>query len=389
MIPPGSDGQSQPWPPNRRVDHANADQPRESIRHDDAGRAITPLRWRSLRQLRKGQDPFLRAIGRRLHMAIMREPRPYPVLASLMTKGLGLFLLFACVMVVTMFGEFGCCAGVAFGMAAWVGVEQVDAIGKHKQAAARIVPSALAEGLCGQCCETLRGVAAVEGMISCPACQAQWRADRFQQPTFRVARTTCRQCQYDLSGVPRISPEVVLCPECGAHNAMATQLNQSFLDWAESVRSDLMIADDRGRTTYTCGSLLTDLVPPGKLPQPEGPLREAILRETRRPGLKTRVLWIVLLSAVTTALLVSYLIHRDHHGPNRFPITLALVIYASVVGVGGWALWNSEIGDDPPATARALIRHGHCGACGQRINDEPIAEDGCRICAACGAAWRS
>lgn len=72
----------------------------------------------------------------------------------------------------------------------------------------------LGVGLCPSCAEPIALREPDEdGRVACPSCSASWRSDRI---SIDAPRLQCRQCGYDLEGLPIAQDGCRECPECGA-----------------------------------------------------------------------------------------------------------------------------------------------------------------------------
>jgi alpha-beta hydrolase superfamily lysophospholipase len=54
--------------------------------------------------------------------------------------------------------------------------------------------------------------------------------------------------------------------------------------------------------------------------------------------------------------------------------------------IGGWWLWRGNT--RAAAAIRRCVTWGACPSCGYPLGSARVAEDGCRVCSECGAAWR-
>jgi hypothetical protein len=219
-----------------------------------------------------------------------------------------------------------------------------------------ISASALAEGYCGACAHSLRGVPEeADGCVCCGECGCAWKRFRLTSPHWREATEYEKAQTFKW----RFQPFKLLPRE--------------------------MVIDGRGRFVRSCGSFVYRL--PKETKDELGPAGRARLRAAIRDTATVRRAiagCVVAIVTVTPAILVLIEAIRD---PRADVILLAtgLLVFGAILIVG---LHFSPMGRQQ-WHVKALFDHGVCGGCGQMLPRPHAPEqDGCVVCANCRAAWR-
>jgi hypothetical protein len=148
----------------------------------------------------------------------------------------------------------------------------------------------------------------------------------------------------------------------------------------------IMVRDARGRLVPLLDRRALSLV------RPDGPIPLATRAEVRAEEERTlpvALAWTGLFLGALVVLLVPFLLYvlpaatqGRGIGPFFTLVPLVLMLLAGAVAEGGVRFLRRG------RTAAAVVRHGHCAACGYALLAVQPGADGCRVCPECGAAWR-
>jgi hypothetical protein len=318
---------------------------------DDRGREFQPLTTATVAGDGE-EDEARRRLIRRLRLGMKSHSKqlvlPQVIIAAVAFGG--------CCVGAALADVFGCAGPVGGfllgGLIAWLFVRSFV----RSEIAPAISASALAEGYCGACAHSLRGVPEeADGCLCCGECGCAWKRFRLTSPHWREAT------QYE----------------------SAQTFKWKFQPFKLPPRE--MVTDGRNRFVRSCGSFVCWL--PKETKDELGPAGRARLRAAIRDTATVRRAiagCVVAIVTVTPAILVLIEAIRD---PRADVILLAtgLLVFGAILIVG---LHFSPMGRQQ-WHVKALFDHGVCGGCGQMLPRPHAPEqDGCVVCANCRAAWR-
>jgi hypothetical protein len=90
------------------------------------------------------------------------------------------------------------------------------------------------------------------------------------------------------------------------------------------------------------------------------------------------------LLAIASVVLSAAVMYRSGHVSLAVSIAIVVVFAGGAVAIGGRSLVRANW----PTWRRVMLAEGHCPSCGYGLMELKEQEDGCRVCAECGAAWR-
>lgn len=265
---------------------------------------------------------------------------------------------------VLVFGCVGCAfaarVGGSIGQLVWFVIVIALAVGAsrattRRKIAAKMAASAVAEGFCGSCAQSLQGLPREEdGCICCSECGAAWKALRLTSPHWKE----------------------------GTAHEQKERFGGFFGSFTVFPRP--MVADGRGRFVRGTDGWVWRLPEETRKaiePSALGPLR----RDIRAVGVLPRIVSIVIVVAVFGVPACWILLESVGARENTWIVGLFLL------ALGALLLWLTLVSPmgSPDRRAEVLVKHGVCGGCGQMLG-RPFApeQDGCVVCANCRAAWR-
>lgn len=221
--------------------------------------------------------------------------------------------------------------------------------------APQLSASAVAEGFCGSCAQSLRGLPLEEdGCVCCAECGAAWRRLRIVSPHWEKATEYERNVKFRSGG---------------------------FLTDA---RAQEVIADDRGRFVRAASAWIWRL-PKHTRRELGAAGKRRVRRAVRRVGRVKRIVGMCLISLLCFAPAVLLLATAPGGATGEYWAMVALPVLLGVVL--SLVVWLSGMGA-PELRARAMASEGVCGACGAMLDGSKPEADGCAVCANCHAAWR-
>lgn len=335
---------------------------------DDRGNPINTLRPRDIRRAADAEDPTRAILARHLRDAIRAESQRFSVQRFVWIIGAVLaWVFFQFVAAQTAFRDIpGIRLGAIFGPALFLTI-----LGREltrRRVSRLVAATAVAEGICGQCCYSLGGVPADADLrITCPECGAAWAQDRITRPHW-------------------------------AGDALPTTFHDNRLPWKEDLLqwiklfitgtpkpSTLIAADDRGRFVRTVDSRFL-LVPHQRRQELTRQRIAALRRASRRKGRILRfILCLPLAIAGISAAVGAVALIQDRETTGAIVVTcvsLFFLLVAIVMNLGHSFL--------PPAhTARVLVSDGLCGSCIAGLAGQAVDAQGLTACPGCGASWRT
>lgn len=323
---------------------------RTSQLQDDRGRPLEPLTERTLRLEEENAESRRKLIRRLREGAKWAAQRD--LLAQLVVLGVLLFGCFGCAFAAQIGGHIGQLVWFVIVIAAAVGASRAMT---RRKIAAKMAASAVAEGFCGSCAQSLQGLPREDdGCICCSECGAAWKALRLTSPHWKEG--TAHEQQERFGG-----------------------FFGSFTIFPRPV-----VADGRGRFVRGTDGWVWRLPEPTTRelgPKALGPLR----RDIRAVGIGPRIVSLVIVAGVFGFpgcwILIGGMGSRD----NTWIIGLLLLCVGALLL---WLVLVSPMGS-PDRRAEVLVKHGVCGGCGQMLPRPHVPEqDGCVVCANCHAAWR-
>jgi len=337
------------------------------LARDDRGNPITALRPRDIQRSADAEDSARTHLAVHLRQAIKVESQRFSV------HRFGLIVVsvvaWAVVQVIVVQAGLGRYPGVRSG--AFIGgIIILVIIGREvtrRRVSRLVAATAVAEGICGQCCYSLNSVPTdPDGRITCPECGAAWAYERITRPHWLAA-------------------------------SLATTFHDEWLPWRQWLSksfwrfltstpkpSALIAADDRGRFVRTVDSRFFNL-PRARREELTIPRVTALRKETRRRGRVLRGLLSVPFAAVSVTCVIAAIKLLDDHEELGCIVVASFGLFFLIVTIAV----NFSHSFLPPAhTARVLAADGLCGSCVSPIDSQPADPDGCTTCSACGAAWR-
>ena len=330
---------------------------------DDRSQPVAILRPHDVRATAQCPDPHRAALARHLSNAINAEARRWTPRAI----WLGLALVVAYILLQV----FVSLAGLTrypmlipvFRIGGLIAVVIVSRADTRRHIASHLAATAVAEGLCGGCCYSLRDLPAdVDGCIVCPECGAAWQARRITRPHWLRAESQ----RTSTDGGSPISGWLVrfftLTPPPG----------------------QLIAPDDRGRFVCVVDSRLL-LVPRARREQ-LGSARLAEVRSgLRAVGRELRVLFALAPAIVAVLLGIASLnAAAERDAGLSLGTGVGLAMFASLA-VG---LVLSHAFYSPRRAARIMVARSLCPSCVHPLDGLPADADGCAVCPGCGSSWR-
>ncbi|MFZ4572926.1 MAG: hypothetical protein ACOYN0_00930 [Phycisphaerales bacterium] len=247
------------------------------------------------------------------------------------------------------YGTQGLVAGFALGIGASICATYILT---RRNLAAQVAASAVAEGFCGACAQSLRDLVPEEdGCIRCSECGAAWKHLRITSPHWAP------QTEY--------------------------QKRERFgrMGWFGRQKKE-MVTDAYGRFIPGLGSSVRSV--PKATRRTLGPgVRRTLGWALWRQGLVRRIFGIVGAGVVffaPAALAVS----SARGGGDVVP----LAVMCSIPGIVACLVVLMLPMAKPERYARVMVEHGVCGSCGGLLAGLPAQPDGCVVCPECRAAWK-
>ncbi len=235
----------------------------------------------------------------------------------------------------------------------------------RRRVAAQLAATAVAEGICGGCCYSLRDLPVEpDGCVVCPECGAAWQARRITRPHWATDASLGSRAEGGRggTGVNWLVRFITLTPP----------------------PQQLLAPDDRGRFVSVVDSRLL-LVPEVRRRELGSARVGAARRMLRRIRRVPRVL--LALPELTIAALCLYSASSFVNGPDR-GLTLVMLIPTSIFLLLGVGLLFSHAFYSPRQAARAMVGLSLCPSCARPLDGLPIDADGCAVCPECGGSWR-
>lgn len=334
---------------------------------DDRGQPITALRPQDIKRAADAEDPVRAHLARHLKRAIRAESRRF----SRYSFAWSVVAVVIWVSVQVFARVIGLYRYPFVGTALfWGGIVVLVIMGREltrRRVARMVAASAVAEGICGQCCYSLKDVPIdSDGRIPCPECGAAWTPERITRPHWLAAD-------------------------------QPLTFHDEKLPWKQALRrkffrfitgtpkaESLIVADDRGRFVNGIDSRFL-VLPPGRRAELSVPRMQSLRRAARRKGRIPRIA--VSLPAFAVCFLIAFgavalLDEREPWGALA-AACVSLFFLAVAFGV------NLGHGFLPPShTARVLVADNLCGGCAASLEGAPTESDGCATCRMCGAGWK-
>jgi hypothetical protein len=334
---------------------------------DDRGNPITVLKPADIRRAGDSDDAARSHLAVHLRQAIKAESRRFSWFH--VAWSMGAILVWIAVQVLAS----------SIGLHRYPGVRPLIFFGSiavlvliarevtRRRVSRLVAATAVAEGICGQCCYSLESVPTdADGRMTCPECGAAWLRERITRPFWLAPQLPQTFHDERLPLLQRLT-------------------RAYFLFITVTPKPSTIIAtDDRGRFVRTVDSRLW-LAPSSRRAE-LGKARIAKLRRgTRRRGRIPRV--IVSLPALAMLGLTLWLL-SDLEPYNSRPLAPLLILGALVSLAAAIAINFSHSFLPPTHTAHVLAADSLCGSCLATLEGIPADPDGCVTCRRCGAAWR-
>ncbi len=332
---------------------------------DDRAQRMTALRPRDVKAAPEGPDPQRAALARHLRNAINAESRRW----TPRTVGLGIALAFAFVLL-QIFGRLSGLSRLplASPVLIWGGLAAVVLFSRgatRRRVGSQLAATAVAEGLCGSCCYSLRDIPPeADGCIICPECGAAWQSRRITRP------------HWEGTAADRVRAEG------GSVGAGANWFVRFFT--LTPPPSHLLAPDDRGRFVSIVDSRLL-LLSPARRAELGSQLARTLRSDLRAVGRILRSLIALapgILSLTLGAACPNSLNERNSG------LTVVMGIGCALSGVLAIGLLLSHAFYSPRRAARVMVAHGRCASCARPLEGLNLEGDGCIACPECGASWR-
>jgi hypothetical protein len=236
----------------------------------------------------------------------------------------------------------------------------------RRRVARMVVATAVAEGVCGQCCYSLSSVPTdPDGCVTCPECGAAWSLERITRPHW-LAPSLPPTGEEPLRGKARI----------------ARALRRFFT--ATPKPSSLIAPDDRGRFVRTPDSRFFLLSSARRTALTEARLTE-LRKRVRRKGSILRFLFCIPLAAVGVFAMVGAVACFYDNEPGWGAFVACISLFFLIVAVA-YTFGHSFL--PPSHTARTPVSDGLCGSCAAPLAALTPGPDGLATCGQCGASWQ-
>ncbi len=327
---------------------------------DDRGSPIRVLTPKDITRAAAGPDPARAALAKRLAILAGVEARRTSFLHLTRTDiAAALWLLGNIAVAFTPLRNVPYFLAITF----WGGIAVLIALSSMLSRGTlgpRIAATAVSEGICGQCCYSLRGLPAhpADGCLVCSECGAAWNAARVTRPIW-------------------LSDDAARPTDA-------------------SLARERLGADERGRLMVLPDSRLRQIDPVVRAELPRRVIA-AVSRCARIHGFRRRLavaLVFLAIAGLCALLAIGTFFRVAFPSPDYTPESSYLYLSGLfLVLMAGFLLCcvkqlQSDAFIGPEHASRALARHGFCGCCAKPIADLPPDPGGLITCPACGAAWK-
>lgn len=222
--------------------------------------------------------------------------------------------------------------------------------------APQIAASAVAEGFCGSCAQSLRGLVVEEdGCLCCAECGAAWKQLRITSAHWEERTEYEKKVRFRGGG--------------------------GFAMGRASSRE--MVSDDRGRFIRSASGWVWRL--PRETREALGPEgRARVYQALRRVGVASRVVAVCFVGVLLGVPGLLMIVLPRPFGALETVLGLVVLGFAIVLCALLWFV-NPGRADK---RVKALVGEGVCGGCGGIIGGLKAETDGCIVCPNCRAAWR-
>lgn len=331
---------------------------------DDRKKPVQALRPADVNAAAHGPDPRRAALARHLRNSIRAEARRWT--PRTVVLGFGLALGYLALQVVAYAAGFDRMPFVVplVRIGGLILIIVITRAESRRRVAPHLAATAVAEGLCGVCCYSLRDLPREgDGCVVCPECGSAWAAQRITRPFWEMPAAARSRAE-------------------GGRAEVGSNWLVRFLTLTPPP-GQLLCPDDRGRFVSVVDSRLW-LVPRTKRNELDPDEARLIRRDLRRIGVIPRTL--VALAPLSVAAFLGYGVSTAIRERDRGLLTVAACGFALFLVVGLGLCWSHAF-YNPRRAARALAARCRCASCTRSLRGLPSDEDGCTVCPRCGASW--